>query len=92
MEYYYIGNIGKAKLYHERVFRGRIEHPDSTAKHASTLLNNLNRNFKEVKYKFDQIGLKGVAAEDKGKRANFGEYTFKYTPKEESAEEWNPKT
>ena len=87
MEYYYIGNIDKAKLYHNRVFRGYLEHPDSTAKHASALLNNYNRNFKEVKYKFDQIGLKGVDAEDKGKRANFGEYNyaFKYIPKEESA-------
>ena len=62
IEYYYIGNITKAKLYHERVFRGRIEDPNSTAKHASALLNNYKRNFTETKYKFDQIGLKGTMA------------------------------
>ena len=53
IEYYYRGNISKAKIYHERVFRGRIEDPNSTAKHASALLNNFNRNFKDPKYKFD---------------------------------------
>lgn len=83
-EYYYVGNIKKAKLYHERVFRGRNEDPNSTAKHASSLLNNYRRNFKEVKYNFDQIGLKGIKAENKGKRANFGEYGQHYVPKEES--------
>ena len=53
VEYYYVGNIDKAKIYHDRVFRGRIEGPNTTAKNASTLLNNFNRNYKEVKYKFD---------------------------------------
>lgn len=82
IEYYYVGNIAKAKLYHERVFRGRVEHKDSKAKHASALLNHFNREFKEVKYKFDQIGFKGTDAENRGKRANFGEY-HKYIPKDE---------
>ena len=71
-EYYYVGNIEKATLYHERVLRGRIE-GETTAKNASTLLNNFNRTFREVKYKFGQSGLKGTAARDVGKRANFGE-------------------
>lgn len=60
IEYYYIGNIQKAKLYHDRVFRGRIEHDGSTAKNAAEALNRYNRNYKEVKYKFEQTGLKGV--------------------------------
>ena len=47
IEYYYVGNIGKAKMYHDRVVRGRIEDPFSTAKHASALLNKYKRNFKE---------------------------------------------
>ena len=53
IENYYKGNITKAKLYHERVFRGRSEDPNSTAKTASALLNNYNRNYKEIKYNFD---------------------------------------
>ena len=31
-EYYYVGNIDKAKLYHERVFRGKIEASNSMAR------------------------------------------------------------
>ena len=31
-EYYYVGNIAKAKLYHERVFTGKIEASESIAK------------------------------------------------------------
>ena len=60
IEYFYIGNIDKAKLYHERVFRGRIEQPNSMAKTASDALNRYNRHYKKVKYNFDQVGIKGV--------------------------------
>ena len=35
IEYYYIGNIKKAKLYHERVLHGRVENKSSMAKVAS---------------------------------------------------------
>lgn len=84
IEYYYIGNITKAKLYHDRVFKGRAMQTNSISMKASLALNKFNRNYKDVKYKFDQLGLKGVDAEDKGKRANFGEYESKYVPKEES--------
>ena len=31
-EYYYVGNIDKAKLYHERVFKGKIESSNSMAR------------------------------------------------------------
>ena len=84
IEYYYVGNIEKATLYHDRVLRGRIE-GSTTARHASTLLNNFNRNFREFKYNFDQTGLKGKAAKDVGKRANFGEghQAKYYIPQEE---------
>ena len=84
VEYFYIGNIDKAKLYHERVFRGRTELANSTAKHASGALNRYNRHYKQLKYKFDQNGIKGVQAKDKGKRANFGEYGIKLVPREDS--------
>ena len=83
VEYFYIGNIEKSKLYHDRVFRGRIELPNSTAKHASGALNRYNRHYKALKYKFDQSGIKGILALDKGKRANFGEYGVKAVPKED---------
>ena len=53
IEYYYIGDISKAKIYHERVFKGRNEKAGTTAKHASAALNNYNRNYRETKYKFD---------------------------------------
>ena len=46
MEYYYIGNIKKAQLYHERVLRGRIEQSNSKAKHASAALNTYKRFYK----------------------------------------------
>ena len=51
IEYYYVGDITKAQLYHDRVLKGRNE-GNSTAKAASTLLNNYNRNFREVKHEF----------------------------------------
>ena len=53
VEYFYVGNIEKTKLYHDRVFRGRIEHANSTAKHASAALNRYNRHYKEMKFRFD---------------------------------------
>ena len=85
IEYFYIGNINKAKIYHDRVFRGRVEQDNSTAKNASEALNRYNRHYKQVKYKFDQVGIKGVKAVNKGKRADFGENTHvKFVPKEES--------
>lgn len=85
IEYFYIGNIQKTKLYHDRVFRGRAELADSTAKNASGALNRYKRNYKDVKYNFDQSGIKGIEAKDKGKRANFGESGVKYAPEKESA-------
>lgn len=88
VEYFYVGNIEKATLYHNRVLKGNIE-GSTTAKTASTLLNNFNRNFRETKYNFDQKGLKGKAAKDVGKRANFGEGLSRYVPKEEEAVEEN---
>ena len=86
-EYYYVGNMEKATLYHERVLRGRIE-GKTTAKHASSLLNNYNRNFREIKYNFDQAGLKGLSAKDVGKRANFGEGKAKYITHEDTKNEF----
>ena len=62
IEYYYQGNMEKAKLYNDRIQLGRIEQDGSTAKHASNILNKFNRNFKELKYSFDQLGIKGVKA------------------------------
>jgi len=53
IEYFYIGNINKAQIYHDRVFRGRIEQENTTAKNASRALNRYNRHYKEVKYRFD---------------------------------------
>ena len=46
IEYYYIGNINKAKLYHDRVLRGRIEQKNSKAKNASAALNSYKRFYK----------------------------------------------
>lgn len=77
----------KATLYHERVLRGRIE-GKTTAKHASSLLNSYNRNFREIKYNFDQSGLKGLNAKDVGKRANFGEGQAKYITHEDTNNEF----
>ena len=53
VEFYYAGNIPKAKLYHDRTQRSGIEAPNSSAKLASNMLNNFNRNFKEKKYNFN---------------------------------------
>lgn len=91
IEYYYVGDLKKAQLYHERVITGRREPPNSTAKLASTLVNNYQRKFVEVKYNFDQGGIKGTSAQDKGKRANFGDSTIvkRFVPQEEQFKHYN---
>ena len=38
-EYYYVGNIDKAKLYHSRVVGGKIEAADSMARTSNKLSN-----------------------------------------------------
>ena len=38
-----MGNIEKAKLYHERVFRGKIEAVDSIARKNNQMQNNYKR-------------------------------------------------
>ena len=75
IEYYYIGNIEKARLYHDRVMRGRIEQSNSKAKNASAALNSFKRSYKTKEFKFDQFGLKGANVEDRDKRPNYGEYS-----------------
>ena len=53
IEYYYIGNINKAKLYHDRVLRGRIEQQNSKAKNASAALNSYKRFYKKKSFWLD---------------------------------------
>ena len=53
IEYYYIGNIKKAKLFHERLLHGRAEKNDSMAKVASAALNNYKRHLKSSDFKLD---------------------------------------
>ena len=44
VEYYYVGNMDKAKLYHDRVMRGQVE--DKTrSKKASQVVNHYLRTF-----------------------------------------------
>ena len=75
IEYYYIGNIKKAQLYHERVLHGRVESKNSMAKVASQALNNYKRNMKKSEFKFDQFGIKGTEAANVERRPNYGEYS-----------------
>ena len=82
IEYFYLGKIEKAKIYHERVFRGQIEKPCTTAKLACKALNRYSRHYKLIKRQFDQARIKGVEAKDVGKRANYGEYVSMTVPKE----------
>ena len=50
-EYYYVGNIDKAKLYHDRVFGGKIEASNSMARISNKLSNMYNRKFKKSSVK-----------------------------------------
>lgn len=72
-EYYYVGNIDKAKLYHERVFGGKIEAGDSMARTSNKLSNQYNRKFKDPIVKTHQAGRKGLDAPDVGRKPNYGE-------------------
>ena len=47
-EYYYVGNITKAKLYHERVFTGKIEAVDSIARKNNLMQNEYKRHNKDL--------------------------------------------
>ena len=71
-EYYYVGNIEKAKLYHERVFTGKIEASESIAKQNNHVQNKFKRNRDNNKVK-DQLSIKGLDALDIGKRDNLVE-------------------
>ena len=72
-EYYYVGNIDKAKLYHDRVFGGKIEASNSMARISNKLSNMYNRKFKDPIVKTHQAGRKGLDAPDVGKKPNYGE-------------------
>ena len=72
-EYYYVGNIEKAKLYHERVFRGKIEAVDSIARKNNQMQNNFKRNKKAGSFAMAQTQIKGLDALDIGKRDNLVE-------------------
>jgi hypothetical protein len=72
VEYYYSGDIENSKVFRERCIKGLIEKPDSHQKIANKLINKYNRKYKPKKYKFDQLGLKGLDKPDISKKPDFG--------------------
>lgn len=76
IQYYYIGNIVKARLYSERLQLGRVEQKNSNAKRANAALNDFKRERKQF-HEFNQNVLKGVQVEDAEKRPNIGEYSVR---------------